>query len=104
MLLERYESDGDRRFSAEVYDAGVNYDNAGASLLGQDLAVLCREDEAAPVAGFLSVVQDDSKPAAAVFAWAAGGPALDEHGAEHRELLAALAAGFSRAGARSASG
>lgn len=38
--LNAYEEDADRRFSDRVFDAGVNYTESGAWLLGSDLARL----------------------------------------------------------------
>ncbi len=44
-MVEVYEEDGERRFSDEVLDAGVDYSEAGAYLLGRDLARLCTEHD-----------------------------------------------------------
>ena len=44
-IAEVYGEDGERRFSDEVLDAGVDYNEAGAYLLGRDLARLCTEDD-----------------------------------------------------------
>ncbi len=96
-ILERYEIDGERRFGEEVYDAGLDYGRAGAFLLGQDLARLCKEDEAALVARFVQAVQDDSTSEAVVFARATARPALDDSGEGQHAVLAAFAAGFSPA-------
>ena len=102
-ILERYEIDGDRRFGEEVYDAGLDYDRAGAFLLGQDLAALCSQDEAALVARFVEVIRDGSAPEAAVFARAAARPALDNSGQGHRAIMAAFAAAFSQVRGRGSS-
>lgn len=40
-FARRYEEDGDRRFCDAVLDAGVDYNEAGAFLLGGDLKALC---------------------------------------------------------------
>jgi predicted nucleotidyltransferase len=54
MILRRYAEDDDRRFSDQVIDADVQYDEAGAFLLGCDLQALCREeDEVEAVRRFL---------------------------------------------------
>ena len=42
--LNAYEQDADRRFSDRVFDAGVNYTESGAWLLGRDLARLCTDE------------------------------------------------------------
>ncbi len=44
MLLRRHEECGERRFDGDVLDAGVEYDEAGAYLLGRDLRALCIAD------------------------------------------------------------
>jgi predicted nucleotidyltransferase len=43
-LLRRHEEQGERRFDGDVLDAGVEYDEAGAYLLGRDLRALCAAD------------------------------------------------------------
>jgi predicted nucleotidyltransferase len=56
-VLEVYEDDGERRFSDEVLDAGIDYNEAGAYLLGRDLARLCTEqDERDAVERFLHAI------------------------------------------------
>jgi len=58
-LMHVYEQDGERRFSDEVLDAGVEYSEAGAYLLGRDLRKLCAEgDERTIVERFLAAIQD----------------------------------------------
>jgi predicted nucleotidyltransferase len=59
-LLQRYEQDGDRRFSGAVFDAGVNFEQAGAFLLGMDVAPLCTPDEALAVGNFISQGGDEA--------------------------------------------
>jgi predicted nucleotidyltransferase len=44
-LMTKYQIEGDRRFTSAVYDAGVEYDCAGAFLLGNDVARLCSSSE-----------------------------------------------------------
>jgi predicted nucleotidyltransferase len=62
-IMERYEAEGDRRFTDEVLDADVEYDSTGAFLLGRDLARLCDEqDEVAVVERFLKEVSDSDHP------------------------------------------
>ncbi|MGH9160107.1 MAG: hypothetical protein ACRD2X_08995 [Vicinamibacteraceae bacterium] len=39
-ILRRYEESGERRFSDEMLDSGIQYDEAGAYLLGRDLKSL----------------------------------------------------------------
>lgn len=60
-IAAAYEEDGERRFSDEVLDGGVDYSEAGAYLLGRDLARLCtRHDERDAVERFfLSISQGD---------------------------------------------
>jgi predicted nucleotidyltransferase len=41
LILDKYAEDGERRFGDEVLDAGLQYDEAGAFLLGHDLRALC---------------------------------------------------------------
>lgn len=94
-ILDRYELDGDRRFSLEVYDAGVDYEHAGAWLLGQDLAALSTPGEARLVAKFVNKVGDEATPEAMILARALS--PFDDRWEACRAMIAALAAGFSRA-------
>jgi predicted nucleotidyltransferase len=59
-ILRAYEEDGARRFSDDVLDAGVQYDEAGAFLLGHDLKALCPKatDERDVVQQFVRHVGD----------------------------------------------
>lgn len=58
-LMRRYEEDGDRRFGDDVLDAGVEYEEAGAFLLGRDLRTLCTTSQEVDVARrFLQQVCD----------------------------------------------
>lgn len=62
-IMDKFEEDGDRRFSDEVLDAGVQYDVAGAFLLGRDLARLCTsQDEIAVVSRFLRELSGGDHP------------------------------------------
>ena len=65
-IVEDYERDGERRFTDEVLDAGVDYNEAGAYLLGRDLARLCTEhDEGDAVERFLDAIRqsdEDEEP------------------------------------------
>lgn len=59
IIMDRYEEGTERRFSNDVLDAGVQYDEAGALLLGQDLRALCRaSEEAGDIRRFLRHVTD----------------------------------------------
>jgi predicted nucleotidyltransferase len=59
-ILASYEEDGERRFSDEVLDAGLNYDCAGPYLLGRDLGKLCdQDDERAVVKRFIQQISDE---------------------------------------------
>ncbi len=61
-LMRKYEEDSDRRFSDEVLDAALDYEQAGAYLLGRDLARLCTElDEVSVVDRFLGQVFDSER-------------------------------------------
>ncbi|MEK7404362.1 MAG: hypothetical protein AAB225_04575 [Acidobacteriota bacterium] len=95
-ILERYELGGGRRFGPALYDAGVDYQRAGAFLLGQDLAALCNGTELELVARFVRAVQDDSTSEATVFARAAARPVFHEQGADRCAIIAAFAAGLSQ--------
>ncbi len=99
-ILERYEIGGDRRFSTEIYDAGVSYDCAGAFLLGQDLAMLCQGADAELVMKFISALLNDTTGEATAFARATGRPGLDESGDRRRAIIETFAAGFSQAAGR----
>jgi len=58
-ILNVYGEDGERRFSDEVLDAGVDYSEAGAYLLGRDLARLCTEgDERDAVERFIQAIPE----------------------------------------------
>jgi len=58
-ILRRYEERGERRFGDEVIESGVEYDAAGAYLLGRDLRALCvGRDEITVVESFLERVGD----------------------------------------------
>jgi predicted nucleotidyltransferase len=57
-MLQRYEKDSDRRFSDGVFDAGVSFEQAGAFLLGLDVANLCTPNEARLVDNLISQVSN----------------------------------------------
>lgn len=58
-ILRRYEERGERRFDDEVIESGLEYDVAGAYLLGRDLRALCEGgDEVTVVESFLRRVGD----------------------------------------------
>lgn len=65
-IVEDYEKDGEKRFTDEVLDAGVDYNEAGAYLLGRDLAHLCtKDDERDAVERFLHAIprsDEDEEP------------------------------------------
>jgi predicted nucleotidyltransferase len=59
LILDKYAEDGDRRFGDDVLDAGIQYDEAGGFLLGQDLRAVCvMPEEAITVRTFLQGVMD----------------------------------------------
>lgn len=99
-IFERYELEGDRRFSAEICDAGVSYECAGAFLLGQDLARLCKGSEAELVEKFICSLQNGTTAEAMAFARATGGLVFDESGGRRRAILAAFSAAFSQVAGR----
>jgi predicted nucleotidyltransferase len=60
-LMEKHE-ETDRRFSDDVLDADIDYEQAGAYLLGRDLGQLCVvADEVATVERFLRQVLDSER-------------------------------------------
>jgi predicted nucleotidyltransferase len=90
-IAEAYEQDGERRFSDAVLDGGVDYNEAGAYLLGRDLSRLCTEhQERDAIERFLHAIRErhedeDMSKRAARFArqitalargWASGPPRL----------------------------
>jgi predicted nucleotidyltransferase len=62
-MLRRYEQDTERRFIDQVFETGVSFENAGAFLLGIDVASLCTPEEARLVGRFVSQATDESQPA-----------------------------------------
>jgi predicted nucleotidyltransferase len=57
VILDTYAEDADRRFGDDVLDSGLQYDEAGAFLLGRDLRTLCvMSEEADTVHRFLTRV------------------------------------------------
>ncbi|MPY86915.1 MAG: hypothetical protein GEU99_03240 [Luteitalea sp.] len=94
VIIDTYEEDTERRFSDEVLDAGIQYDEAGAFLLGRDLQARCTSAyEADVVRRFLGRVSD---PDFQLPAHVARRRVSDEEGAESMlgRQLAALARGF----------
>jgi predicted nucleotidyltransferase len=62
-LMEQYELEGERRFSDEVFEAGADFESAGAFLLGMDVGRLCIGREAKIVGNLIKALQDDNQPA-----------------------------------------
>jgi len=93
-MMATYGEDSDRRFSDEVLHAGVDYDSAGAYLLGRDLGKLCEEeDEIGAVRRLIEQLCGRNHPAFAVFV------RLARRSGEHPERqlareVAALSRGF----------
>jgi predicted nucleotidyltransferase len=57
VILDKYSEDDERRFSDAVLDEGLDYDEAGAFLLGQDLRSLCATtDEESTIRSFIERV------------------------------------------------
>lgn len=93
-IMAKYEEDGERRFSVEVLESGLDYDSAGAYLLGRDLATLCREeDEFASVERFVQQISDADHSTSAALVRLAGRLGENEDLQLWREV-AALARGF----------
>jgi predicted nucleotidyltransferase len=58
-IVRTYEESNDRRFNDEILDSGLEYDEAGAYLLGRDLRALCASaEEVEAVHRFLERVND----------------------------------------------
>lgn len=71
-ILALYQADGERIFSDEVLNAGLeDIDLAGAFLIGLDVRSLCTEEELAVVHRFIDAVSDESGMARAMFVRAA---------------------------------
>jgi len=62
-LMEQYELEGERRFGEDVFEAGADFESAGAFLLGLDVGRLCTGGEAKIVGNLIAALQDDSRPA-----------------------------------------
>jgi predicted nucleotidyltransferase len=79
-IVEDYEKDGEKRFTDEVLDAGVDYNEAGAYLLGRDLVRLCtKDDERDAVERFLHAIprsDEDEEPNTRAARFARQGTAL----------------------------
>ncbi len=90
-LMERYELEGERRFGDEVFEAGLDFESAGAFLLGLDAGRLCSRSEAHVVGNLIAALQDDNQPAQRLL----GRRGLDEHEVgERQKRTGAFAAGF----------
>ncbi len=92
-LMEQYELEGDRRFGDEVFEAGADFESAGAFLLGLDVGRLCTASEAKIVGALITVLQDDNNAAQRLL----GRRNADEQTVEERRKRAeAFAGGFVR--------
>jgi predicted nucleotidyltransferase len=90
-LMEQYERAGERRFSKEVFEAGTDFESAGAFLLGLDVGRLCTGGEAKIVGNLIAALQDDSQPAQRLL----GRGRVEESVIEERQKrIEAFAAGF----------
>jgi predicted nucleotidyltransferase len=90
-LMEQYELEGDRRFGDEVFEAGRDFESAGAFLLGVDVGRLCTGNEAKIVGNLIALLQDDSQIALRLL----GRRHIEELAVEERQKRAdAFAAGF----------
>jgi len=88
-LMHWYAVDGDRRFRPEVYDAGIEYEHAGAFLLGQDVAGFCGVEEMALVESFVRWAKSDPGAHSTVLARWSG-----ETGGEPSRLIGAFEMGL----------
>jgi predicted nucleotidyltransferase len=94
VILDKYGDDGVRRFSDDVLDAGVQYDEAGAFLLGRDLRALgTAQEKADAVRRFLQRVMDRDFHMPGRLVRARTGDE-DDLANRSRRQLAALARGF----------
>lgn len=85
-IVDVYGEDGERRFSDDVFNAGVEYSEAGAYLLGRDLACLCTErDERDTVDRFVHAMSQRDE-----------GEERDAKAARFVRQRAALARGWAR--------
>jgi predicted nucleotidyltransferase len=66
-LLSRFEPDDEKRFAADVLDAGMDYDAVPAYLIGKDLAALCSGEETTLVAKLLGQLQDHASRSFQIF-------------------------------------
>lgn len=94
-LLQRYEQDGERRFSDAIFDARVSFEEAGAFLLGMELACLCTPAEAPLAENFISQTSSEEHPAFAALRRAR--PRVDgSNGPGIERLFRAFELGFQR--------
>jgi predicted nucleotidyltransferase len=90
-LMEQYELEGERRFGEEVFEAGADFESAGAFLLGLDVGRLCTGGEVKIVGNLIATLQDDSQPALRLL----GRGRVEESVIEERQRrIEAFAAGF----------
>lgn len=90
-LMEEYELVSDRRFGDEVFEAGVDFESAGAFLLGLDVGRLCTTGEAKIVADLTAMLQDENHPAQLQL----GRRMIDGHAVEESQKRSkAFVAGF----------
>ena len=95
-VMAFYESEGERRFGEDVIASGVDYDSAGAYLLGLDLARLCTaSDEVAAVERFLAQISDQDSAPHNLFV-RRGQPRFDEEDETVRHQIAAIVSGFQK--------
>jgi predicted nucleotidyltransferase len=90
-LMEQYELEGERRFGEDVFEAGADFESAGAFLLGSDVGRLCIGSEAKIVGDLIMVLQDDSQPVPRLLARGRIEESVIE---ETQKRIEAFAAGF----------
>ena len=95
-VMAFYESEGERRFTEEVIASGVDYDSAGAYLLGMDLARLCTApDERSAVEQFLEQISDEDSATHNLFV-RRGRPRFDEADRTVQRQITAIVSGFQK--------
>lgn len=92
-LLRRYESNNDeRRFSDQIIERQIDYDNAGAFLLGMDLSVICSETERSVVERFIAEINNGASKAYAFLERSRAGLFDDDHHNRQQQLKSQILA------------
>ena len=76
VILQRgVRADDEDRYSDQIFDAGLNYEEAGPFVLGERVAAVVGEDERRLVSDFMEIAQDPDDPQFVLERLAALGPA-----------------------------